>query len=86
MNNGNIKRITVNRHIIKHNAAFPNDVHPPFSIQTSDGMTGAMQIDILGRSTLYYQPEHPLKCGAKVWIETNAPLILNGVDWEHNDA
>lgn len=36
----------------------------------------ARSVSILGPSIMKYQPEAPLKCGARAWLETKAPVIL----------
>tara|TARA_R110001583_G_scaffold9651_17_gene45570 strand:+ start:8783 stop:8923 length:141 start_codon:yes stop_codon:yes gene_type:complete len=34
-------------------------------------------VQILGKSRVVYSPNKPLSCGAKVWIETEAPVVIN---------
>lgn len=70
-----IKRIHVNQHIIKANAK--NDaVDPPLSVKTSRGSHVGHRVTIDGPSEVVYSPDKPLSCGAKVWIETTAPVTL----------
>ena len=64
-----IKRIHVNQHLIR--ARDPQ----PLTVKESSGNTRASRVEILGNdgevcATLVYAPEHPLSCGARVWIET----------------
>jgi len=33
-------------------------------------------VQILGESKVVYSPDKPLSCGAKVWIETDAEVIV----------
>jgi len=33
-------------------------------------------VDIQGPSKMIYNPDKPRKCGAKLWIETNSPVII----------
>ena len=33
--------------------------------------------DILGPSSMIYSPDKPRKCGAKLWIETDAEVIIH---------
>lgn len=41
-----------------------------------------MEVRILGESQMVYRPEDPLKCGAKLWIETQAEVELLGeIPW-----
>lgn len=46
---------------------------PVFTIQTSDGPIHAMQVEIVGPSSLVNSPT-PLRCGARIWIETRAEV------------
>lgn len=46
---------------------------PVFTIQTSSGPIRARKVEIIGKSTLVNSPK-PLKCGARVWIETRAEV------------
>lgn len=32
---------------------------------------------IVGPAKVVYRPDRPLSCGAKCWIETNAPVIVH---------
>lgn len=64
-----IKRIIVNKHIIKANIKHGRN-DPPLSIQTSKGIQRAHEVEIHGSSKVIYRPDKPLKCGASVWIET----------------
>jgi len=68
---GIIKRIVVNKHKIRSGDA------RPISIQTSKGAipTGALRIE--GPSSVIHWPSRPLKCGAKVWVETRAEVNYN---------
>jgi hypothetical protein len=34
------------------------------------------EVQILGESTVMYKPNKPLSCGAKVWIETDAEVVI----------
>ena len=38
----------------------------------------AREVEILGPSRVVYSPDKPLSCGARVWIETHAEVILDG--------
>ena len=39
-----------------------------------------MEVHIDGPSKMIYSPDKPLKCGAKLWIETEADVQLIGED------
>jgi hypothetical protein len=34
------------------------------------------EVQILGQSIVVYRPTKPLSCGAKVWIETDAEVVI----------
>ena len=70
--------IHVNQHNIKANAKGEN--RPVLTCKSYKGNKYSNNIVIFGQDGLeaariIYQPESPLSCGAKVWIET-----LNDVD------
>lgn len=72
---GTIKRIHVNKHVISANAKNgTND--PAITVQTSQGSFTARRIEWSGRSVIVHDAEHPLSCGAKVWIETMEAIYL----------
>lgn len=71
---GPVKRLHVNRHVVAANRkSGRND--PALTVQTSAGSVRTRRVRILGRSELV-QSERPLKCGARVWVETRAALRL----------
>ena len=72
-----IKRIHVNMHIIRSNSRRGSVREPPLSIKTSRSNIKAYRVDIQGPSTVVYSPDRPLACGARVWIETNASLLID---------
>lgn len=73
---GIVKRIHVNKHVIAANAKNgTND--PAITVQTSAGSFTCRRVDWEGRSTMVHDAEHPLSCGAKVWIETEAALTID---------
>ena len=74
---GVIKRVHVNQHNIKHNAkADPEDWLPVFTVKTSSKNYRAVEVDLCGASSTVYRPHKPLSCGAKVWIETTAKVVV----------
>lgn len=76
-------RIHINQHIIRRNAAL-NQREPVITIKQGKTNTYAHNVEILGPSKLVYSPDKPLACGAKVWIETNAEIVIdNAVDLNH---
>ncbi len=70
---GIIKRIHVSQVNLRANRKDGGD-RPLFTIQTSTGPVYASHVDIRGKSELVGSPNKPLKCGARVWIETIAEV------------
>lgn len=63
----------VNQAVIARNRKHgTND--PPLTVRNYKGSTPAHEVEILGPSRLVNRPHKPLKCGARVWIETTAPV------------
>lgn len=75
---GGVLRIHVNINNIRHNAK-AGDTLPVCRVQSGNVATYCDEVIIDGPSKLVYSPEHPLACGAKVWIETTANVKCNGV-------
>lgn len=77
MLNRNIKRIYINRHVIKANAApGATKQQPPITVYTRGKTYHGFGIRLFGVSHVVYRPEKPLRCGATVWIETKGALEL----------
>lgn len=68
--NGYIKRIHVDQQKIR------NKEPDPITIQTSAGSLKAAEIDILGSSQVVFRPDTPLSCGARLWVETTAEVVI----------
>lgn len=68
-------RIHVNQHVIKSNA-MNNENEPVLTIKTYKSNTYAHRVVINGPSEVVYSPDKPLSCGAKVWIETDAEVVV----------
>jgi hypothetical protein len=66
-------RIHVNQHVIRANAR-SGGTAPPITVKCAGGNTYCAEVTIHGPSRVVYQPEKPLSCGAKIWIETTAPV------------
>jgi hypothetical protein len=75
-----LKRIHVNQHNIRANAKAGNQDLPVFTIKTYDRNVRADFVSIDGPSRIVYNPNDPLSCGAKVWIETNANVSYTNKD------
>lgn len=70
-------RILINRHKVKANAKHGTD-EPVLSVKTYKGTQYGHEVDVKGPSRLVYRPDKPLSCGARVWIVTESPVVLNG--------
>lgn len=69
-----LKRIHVNQHLVKSNRRDGTN-QPPLTVKTSRANLKAHEVVIGGPSRLVYAPDRPLACGARVWVETRAPVI-----------
>jgi hypothetical protein len=70
-----IKRIHVNQHNIRANGKDGGN-RPCITVKTYKSNTYGHDVMIYGESVVRYRPEHPLSCGAKVWIETEALVTV----------
>ena len=74
--------IHVNQHVIRHNKKH-DQTNPPITIKQgrTNTYTDHVNITINGETiaTITYQPNNPLSCGARVWIEipANSPAQTN---------
>ena len=72
---GIVKRIHVNQHHIKRNEKERDSDLPVFTVKTSRGNFKGHSVDILEASSLS-QDRGKLPCGARVWVETSAAVII----------
>ena len=65
----------MNQLVIRHNKKYRNKL-PAIRIEDNDTKetTYCMAVDVMGPSRFVYNPNKPLACGAKLWIETQAPV------------
>ena len=70
-----LKRIHVNQHNVRSNKKNGTN-KPVITVKTSKSNDYAHQVEVLGPSKVIYRPDKPLSCGAKVWMETTAEVIL----------
>jgi len=70
------KRIHINQHVIRANKKNKTN-DPVITVKTSKSNTYANEVDIIGKCKIIYSPDKPLSCGAKVWIETDAKVVLD---------
>lgn len=73
-------RIHVNQHVIKANAK-TGKKDPPITIKTYRNNTRASNVAILDDegnevARIVYRPDKPLPCGARLWIETDAEVVI----------
>lgn len=67
--------VHVNQHVIKANRK-NGEINPVLTIKTYKSNTYANEIEIKGPSKIVYNPDKPLSCGAHVWIETHADVVV----------
>ena len=71
------KKIHINMHVIRSNKKNgTND--PVITVKTYKSNTYGHEVDILGNSKVVYSPDKPLSCGARVWIETDSEVMIDG--------
>ncbi len=51
---------------------------PVITVKTYKTNTYGHEVEILGESKVVYSPDKPLSCGARVWIETDAEVKIDG--------
>jgi hypothetical protein len=69
------KYIHINQHIIKSNAK-SGDREPVITVKTYKTNNYGHEVEINGPCRVVYSPDKPLSCGAKVWIETEAGVVV----------
>ena len=66
---------------INKNLKQSNDKHgrsnPVCRVEVGGETLYGSRVDILGPSSMIYSPDKPRKCGAKLWIETDAEVIIH---------
>jgi hypothetical protein len=72
-----VKIIHINRNVIQRNEK-NGRTEPVCRVQEGKSVRYGMEVNILGPSKMVYRPDKPLKCGAKLWIETNAEVDILG--------
>ncbi len=72
---GTIKRIHVNQHMIRADRK-GGTVSDVVSVATSRGTFRGRLVAINGESRIVYSPRKPRPCGARLWIETRAEIVL----------
>lgn len=72
-----LKRIHVDQHAVRRNLR-ADTPEPVISVKTYRENLKAFEVELLGPGKVVYRPEKPLSCGARVWIETDLPVRVNG--------
>jgi hypothetical protein len=67
--------IHVNQHVVKSNIK-TGAREPVLTVKTYKTNTYANEVEIKGDSKVVYSHDKPLSCGARVWIETEAEVII----------
>jgi hypothetical protein len=70
-------RIHVNQHIIKSNQTTGHRT-PPLTVKNYKTNIKAREVLIAGPCRVVYMPDNPLSCGARVWIETDGKVLVDG--------
>ena len=68
-------KIHVNQHKIRSNKKH-NLNEPVITVKTSKSNDYGHEVEILGPSKIIYSPDKPLRCGARVWIETEGEVKI----------
>ena len=68
--------IHVNQHVIRANKK-TGAQDPVLTVKQGRTNRYAHTARIDGPSQVIYRPESPLSCGARVWIETFSPVVLD---------
>lgn len=63
--------VHVNQHVIRKNHK-TGSRDPVLTVKTYKGNRYAHSVRISGPCFLRYEPDAPLSCGARVWIETDS--------------
>jgi hypothetical protein len=74
-------RIHVNSNRIRSNAKHGTD-DPVITVRDAKNkvLYYCHEVEVTGPSKVVYSPDKPLPCGAKVWIETGAHLLAEGIE------
>jgi hypothetical protein len=68
--------IHVNQHVIKANAK-SGESNPVLTVKNYKSNTYCHSVTINGPSKVVYSHDKPLSCGARVWIETSAEVLID---------
>ncbi len=68
--------IHVNQHVIRKNAKTGERL-PVLTVKRGSSNVYAHAVEVLGPCRVVYSPDRPLSCGARVWIETAAEVVVS---------
>lgn len=75
------KIIHINPNKIRDNMrTFDSERQHVILVQTDFHAYTGDEIEIKGPSKIIYRPHKPLPCGARVWVETDADVFVDGVE------
>jgi hypothetical protein len=70
------KVIHVNQHVIRANRK--GGKHKPvLTVKTSKSNTYGFEVEVHAPARIVYCPHNPLSCGAMVWVETFAEVVID---------
>lgn len=69
------RRIHINQHVIRRNKKH-GEQEPPITVKSSKSNDYCRGVTVNGPCKVIYSPDKPLSCGARVWIETDADVVL----------
>ena len=72
------KIIHVNMHKIRSNKK-NNTNDPVITVKTYKSNDYGHTVEVDGPCKIVYSPDMPLSCGAKVWIETESEVTIDGI-------
>jgi hypothetical protein len=75
---GALKRIHVHQANLKQRRLHPDTNVPCYTIKHKGQTYWANEVTIDGQSRLVERIDNPLSCGARLFVETNAAVLLQG--------
>ena len=75
--------IHVNQHVIRANHK-TGAKDPPITVKQGRRNVYGYGVRIDGPSQLVYRPDRPLSCGARLWLETTAPVEIDSGSLKEN--
>jgi hypothetical protein len=71
------KIIHVNQQTIRQNIK-KRRPDPVVTVRVGSKTEYGYEVEIRGSSRVIYSPHHPLPCGARLWIETESDVVIDG--------